>query len=683
MTSTLRVRLLQIHRWTGLSVGLLLLFLAVTGLGLQFRHQLQPLAEPTTTRVASCERPTELDDQIAAARAAHASGKLESVILGEERGAPTQVRFSDDATLFVDPCSAQVVQQQARWGGLFGRLEQLHRFRFLEDNDVANAITGGTAIVMAVLLVGFGLALWWPSSLRWLKTSATLRPGLKGRAFDLNLHRTVGLYASVLLLAVAITSLPLAFKWVRQSINVAVGSPPPPAKPKSAEPPPGAKPLTMGALWERAQAVLDHPTKAVISLAKTKNDAVEIYAIEQGASHAEARSYVYLDAYSGKVLRFEPYAASSLGNRIYRTSAAIHAGEFGVLLQLLQFFGTLAIPVMGYSGISSFVRSRRSTRVEAGSFQVEVASVRDEAIGIKSFELTGLGGKGLPAFTPGAHINVHVDHETVRQYSLCNDPDRRGRYRIAVRRAPDSRGGSQALHERVQVGDRLVIEAPRNHFPLERGARHHVLVAAGIGVTPLIGMAQALQRQGKSYELHYFTRSIEHAAFHDELSQPRFNGRVNFHYAVEPERLRELLRRVLAERPEGHHLYLCGPRRFMEVVEETVAGRWPAESIHVEHFSADPQAQAGPCVPFEVHLQRSQRTLDVPANKSIADVLCHHGINVVTSCRQGVCGTCLTGVIAGNCDHRDAFLSDKERKAGDKIMVCVSRARGDQIVLDL
>jgi vanillate O-demethylase ferredoxin subunit len=680
MTPTTRLRLLQVHRWSGLTIGLLVLFLALTGLTLQFRHQLHGLAEPAAMHRPGCVAPLPLDVQIAAARVAHGTGKYESVILGGNSATPTLVRFSDNTQLHVDPCSAQVVAQQARWGGLFGRLEQLHRFRFLDDNDVANLLTGSAAIVLLLVLVGGGIALWWPSSRDTLRSSSTLRPHLKGRAFDLNVHRVAGLYAGIVLAAVALTSLPLAFKWARSTVNVAVGSPEPAPRPKSTPPGPDAKPMKMGALWERTRGVFDQPGKVVMAFPKKKTDSVEIYAIERGAPHAEARSYAYVDAYSGELLRSEPYAASSLGNKVYRTSAAIHSGEYGLLLQVLQFVGTLAFPVLAFTGIRSFLRGRRRSPRE---LKVRVEAIRDEAVGVKSFELVSADGRALPRFGAGAHVEVRIDDGMVRNYSLCNDPAERRRYVIAVKRCEDSRGGSAALHERVQVGDLLTLVGPRNHFPLQGGGRHHVLLAAGIGITPLLSMAQRLQARGRSFELHYFAHSPAHVAFRELLLQPRFEGKVQIHYSMGSERLRQKLQAMLGVRAAGHHLYLCGPRRFMEAVQEVVDASWPADAVHLEHFGADPHLLAGPREAFEVQLARSGRTVAVPADRSIADVLCDSGVPVVTSCREGVCGTCVTRVLEGRCDHRDSFLSDEERAAGDRILVCVSRAPGGRLVLDL
>lgn len=674
----MRQKLLQVHRWTGLTLGLLLLYMALTGLALEFREQLAPVVGPTPAKLAGCESPQSLDQQIAAARGVQPDASLRSVVL-RGPGEPTRLRLSNGMELSVDPCSAKVIAQQSRWGGLFGRLEQLHRFRFLDDNDVANAIAGSAALVLAVLMVGGGLVLWWPTG-QTLKAAAKLHPRLKGRALHLNLHRVSGLYASVVLLAVTLTALPLAFQWARGVLNVATGSSQPAPLPGSTPSAPAAQAMGLGALWARGQGVFDHPGLVVISSPRKRTDPVEVYAVERGAPHPQALSYAWFDAYSGELLRSESYAASSLGNRIYLTAGAIHGGEYGLLLQWLQFIGVLAVPVLAWTGVSSYLRGRRR---QAPALQLRVQAIRDEALGVKSFELVSASGKRLPTFEAGAHVGVRLAEGLVRQYSLCNDPAEHGRYLIAVKRSEESRGGSMAMHDQVQVGDVLAIEGPRNNFPLEPAATHHVLLAAGIGITPLVGMALQLQRLGASFELHYFARSPAHVVFRDLLSQARFDGKVHVHYSMGSQRLQQMLAAMLAEHPQGHHLYLCGSGRFMAAVQEAAAAAgWPAEALHAEHFGADPKLVGAPCQAFELHLRRSGRTLDVPADRSIVDVLAEAGVPVPTSCREGVCGTCVTRVIEGQCEHRDAFLSASEHAAGDRIITCVSRATG-RLVLDL
>src|SRR5712671_5580685 len=294
--------------------------------------------------------------------------------------------------------------------------------------------------------------------------------------------------------------------------------------------------------------------------------------------------------------------------------------------------------------------------------RVKVKQVRDEALEVRSFELVHADGGALPAFTPGSHIDVHVADGLVRQYSLCSPPGETASYRIAVKKEPASRGGSQAMHERVREGSELSISAPRNNFALDPRAGHHLLIAGGIGITPLLGMARHLLREGASFELQYFSRSIDHTAFHGLLSGPEFRGRVAFHYALEPEAVRAYLRKLLWARANGAHLYLCGPRPFMDMVEVSAAPTWPPDAVHLEYSGAE---------------------YVVPPDMSIVKALAGHGITIETSCEQGVCGTCLTGLLQGEADHRDVFLTDEERQAGDKLMPCVSRARSEVLVLDL
>lgn len=314
---------------------------------------------------------------------------------------------------------------------------------------------------------------------------------------------------------------------------------------------------------------------------------------------------------------------------------------------------------------------------------VTVKRIKDEAAEIRSFELVSADGGMLPPFTPGSHIDVHLADNLVRQYSLCNRPDERQSYLIAVKSEPASRGGSQAMHERVREGDTLDISKPRNNFPLVAGARHHLLVAGGIGVTPLLSMAKQLLAENASFSLQYFTRSIPHTAFHELLSRREFGSRVAFHYALEPDQVRAYLRRLLWTHAEGGHLYLCGPRPFMDLVEATAAPTWPPQCVHLEYFTADPASLAGARASFIVKLARSGGEYEIPPDKSIVQVLAEHGVTVETSCEQGVCGTCLTGLLEGQADHRDVFLTDEEKQVGDKVMPCVSRASSPYLLLDL
>ncbi len=317
------------------------------------------------------------------------------------------------------------------------------------------------------------------------------------------------------------------------------------------------------------------------------------------------------------------------------------------------------------------------------TLNAKVMLVRDEAIDVKSFELAKSSGDALPPFTPGAHIDLHLGPGLVRQYSLCNGPGDVDRYRIAVKKEPASRGGSEAMHGKINVGDEIGISAPRNNFALKEHAGPALLIAGGIGITPILSMARHLHLGGRHWSLHYFTRSIAHTAFHDVLSERRFLGKVTFHYAAEPEAIRAYLRKVLWHRADNAQLYLCGPRPFMDLVETTASATWPPEAVNLEYFTADSASLSGPRDTFKVTLARSGGDYLIPADKSIVEALAEHGIEIETSCEQGVCGTCLTGVLSGTPDHRDVFLTDEEKLAGDKMMCCVSRAKSDALTLDL
>jgi vanillate O-demethylase ferredoxin subunit len=314
---------------------------------------------------------------------------------------------------------------------------------------------------------------------------------------------------------------------------------------------------------------------------------------------------------------------------------------------------------------------------------VKVQASRREAVDIRSFRLVDPAGGTLPDFTPGSHIDVHLEPGLIRQYSLCNGPGDRDHYAIAVKREPESRGGSAAMHDRVKDGDVISISEPRNNFPLDVSASHTLLIAGGIGITPMLSMARHLSARNAAFDLQYFTRSLEHTAFHDVLSTPRYTGKLHFHYAVEPDAVQHYLRRILWHRPEGGHLYICGPRPFMDLVEQTAAPTWPPESVHLEYFSADPSSLAGPQDEFEVTLARSGGTHWIPEGRTIVEVLAERGVQVEVSCEQGVCGTCLTGVLEGVPDHRDMFLTDEEKTACDKMTVCLSRAKTSRLILDL
>ncbi|CAG4913752.1 PDR/VanB family oxidoreductase [Paraburkholderia gardini] len=312
-----------------------------------------------------------------------------------------------------------------------------------------------------------------------------------------------------------------------------------------------------------------------------------------------------------------------------------------------------------------------------------VSRRRVEADGICSLELAAVDGSALPPFEPGAHVDVHPREGVIRQYSLCPEATAAGRYLIAVLREPESRGGSAAMHA-LQEGDRLRIGAPRNLFPLVRDARRYVLVAGGIGITPLLAMAEYLVRGGKEFVLHYCARDCSRMAFTDRIQGGGTGPHAHLHLDDGAAQQRLDLDRDLGNPEVGVHVYICGPSGFMDWVLSGAAARgWPPEQLHREYFAAPVASNDPDAAAFEVQIGLEGATYTVAADQSVVEVLARHGVDVPVSCEQGVCGTCLTRILSGEPDHRDSFLTDAERAANNQFTPCCSRARSAKLVLDL
>ena len=313
------------------------------------------------------------------------------------------------------------------------------------------------------------------------------------------------------------------------------------------------------------------------------------------------------------------------------------------------------------------------------ALRVQVQRKWGAAAGVAAFELAPIEGV-LPTFQPGAHIDVHLPNGLVRQYSITNGPGESARYRIGVKLEPDSSGGSSCLHETVREGDVLAISEPRNNFPLRRDSTRTVLVAGGIGITPLLAMAQALDRMSLPFELHCFVQSAEHVAF-SEVVDGLGESAVR-HLGLSPDETVAEIRRLVASYESFANLYVCGPGPMLEAVRrEASAAGWPDEAVHFEYFKNTNEIDDSST--FEVALARSAMTVTVPAGATILEVLRGHGVIMPSSCEQGACGTCVATVLEGEPDHQDVYLNDSEHRAGDRIMTCVSRAASDRLVLDL
>ena len=317
------------------------------------------------------------------------------------------------------------------------------------------------------------------------------------------------------------------------------------------------------------------------------------------------------------------------------------------------------------------------------SLNVRVERKTQEAVDICTFELVDTSGKPLPAFSAGSHVDVTLPNGLTRQYSLCNDPHESHRYLIGVLKDPATRGGSRAMHELVKVGDPLTISAPRNHFPLAHEAAHSLLLAGGIGVTPILCMAERLAIAGASFEMHYATRSRERTAFHDRIVQSGFAPKVQFHFDDGDEAQKLTLPALLARPKAGTHLYVCGPKGFMDAVLASArANGWPPAQIHYEYFSAEATGKADDGS-FEVRLASSGKVVLIPRDQSVTEALLKAGVEVLTSCEQGVCGTCITRVLEGVPDHRDLYFTPEEQAKNDQFTPCCSRSKSPLLVLDL
>jgi len=313
------------------------------------------------------------------------------------------------------------------------------------------------------------------------------------------------------------------------------------------------------------------------------------------------------------------------------------------------------------------------------ALRVQVRRKWETAAGVAAFELAPLEGL-LPTFQPGAHIDVHLPNGLVRQYSITNGPGETSYYRLGVKLEPDSTGGSICLHETVREGDVLAISEPRNNFPLRRDSMRTILLAGGIGITPLLAMAQSLDRMSLDFELHCFAQSAEHTAFSDVLDG--LGESVVRHLGLPPDETVAEIRRLVATRDEFTHLYVCGPGPMLEAARrEAAAAGWPDDHVHFEYFKNTTEIDDSST--FEVALARSALTVTVPSGSTILEVLRESGVPLPSSCEQGACGTCVATVLEGEPDHQDVYLNDSDHEAGDRIMTCVSRALSDRLVLDL
>ena len=329
----------------------------------------------------------------------------------------------------------------------------------------------------------------------------------------------------------------------------------------------------------------------------------------------------------------------------------------------------------------------------AHGMRLQMRQITHQAEKINSFEMVHPEGEDLPEFTAGAHLDFFFHDGSVRQYSLCNNPKERHRYVIAILRDDKGRGGSVALHERLHVQRTVSVGKPRNNFPIHEEAKHHLFLAGGIGVTPMMSMIYHCQNIGADYTMHYCTRSKKTTAFQQEFEGPIAEGRVIVHHDEGDPKNGLDIKALLKKQTPGTHLYCCGPPGFMRAVKEFSA-HWLDDTVHFEFFTAaaspkvtmseEEKSYAGDNalgIGFRIKIASSGSVFSVPNDKSIVEVLAENGIEVKVSCKAGLCCTCAVGYLEGEVDHKDLVLSEADRS--NYLTSCCSRAKSKMIVLDL
>lgn len=309
-----------------------------------------------------------------------------------------------------------------------------------------------------------------------------------------------------------------------------------------------------------------------------------------------------------------------------------------------------------------------------------------EAQGTTGIELVSLDDQPLPAFSPGSHVILHLPNGVSRQYSLCNDPTETHRYKLAVLRTRDSRGGSSYVADQLKVGDILAVDGPRSNFPLETGAEKTILIAGGIGITPLLSMVYELERGNRPYKLYYCARSRENAALLEELSGPGIEDRVELVFDQGDPAQGLDVNALIGTVDDSTVVYCCGPESIMAAVKNAGA-KLRSGQLRFESFGPAPTSAPADTVQdneaFEVSLAKSGRVVTVPSGKSILSVLREHGYAADSLCEEGYCGTCVVPLLEGKADHRDTVLTDAERDENKAIAICCSRAKSRRLKLDL
>lgn len=323
-----------------------------------------------------------------------------------------------------------------------------------------------------------------------------------------------------------------------------------------------------------------------------------------------------------------------------------------------------------------------ATQIVGDTLAVKVNKKELIADGVMYLELVDPNGEDLPKFTAGAHIDIQLPNGLVRPYSLCGSSADRKAYELGVLLETNGRGGSKSVHEEIVLGAKLRISHPKNHFPLS-AAKHSVLFAGGIGITPILSMAQSLSDEAASFEMHYCSRSRSRTAFVERISASSFSSKVQFHFDDGAEEQKLKVSEILKNTDPATHIYVCGPKGFMDHVIQTARDlNWPETQIHFEFFKSEPIVKDDDGS-FEVEYRPTGLVLRVAADVTVAQALIDAGVDVPLSCEQGICGTCVMQIVDGEPDHRDVCLSDEDKDLKKMFTPCCSRSQSARLVLDL
>ena len=310
--------------------------------------------------------------------------------------------------------------------------------------------------------------------------------------------------------------------------------------------------------------------------------------------------------------------------------------------------------------------------------EVRLTAIRYAARDTNIYEFQRPDGKPLPGYTAGSHVDLHLPNGLIRNYSLIVSRPEPATYTFGIKRDPASRGGSRYIHDELKVGRTVTISPPRNNFPLKEDAEATIILAGGIGITPIWCMVQRLEELGRPWRLHYCCRARADMAFLDPI-EGMASARLHF----DDENGGRFLdvAKIVGEAPTHAHLYCCGPADMMQAFESATAS-WPRAQVHVEYFTpkAEPAARKGG---FTVELARSGQEFFIPEGQSILEILLDHGIDVDYSCELGICGACEQRVISGAPEHHDAILTEEEQAENKRVMICCAGCKSERLVLDL